>query len=224
MNRIERIRAIILEGTNTDPESLSQEQRIFLSLCVGNIITHPILNNPNEVEEEVDRIIKDLRGLRRRIKALDRDAKYLTRKYQDEDKKDEIFARMSEAIENNDLQAHESAVDELAALQSRPQEEWVDLATLHHLDELERSLVRTGERAISVARLGPGRRKNRKAHKVALHAARAYLELTGKKPTYRGGGTTQFSRILEKIYKVEGINAGLRGPVEAAMQKLQEDP
>jgi hypothetical protein len=73
---------------------------------------------------------------------------------------------------------------------------------------------------------GRGRRKHARAYLVAERLAHYYLEATKERPTYGTDGnipSTPYTRCLEGLFKILGINAGLRGPAEAACRTMKDE-
>lgn len=174
---------------------------------------------PSSIETEIDGILRDVRKLRQRIVALDGRAKALARQHAERDEAQEITDAIIAASGDKDKILE--AVQRFDALSKRPKTEWVDYAALRHLDALDDALRKPVELAIAASPPGAGRRPNRRAYRIALAAAKVFRDLSGTEPTFWNGGSTPFSRMLERIYAAAGIKADIRKPIEAAMHELK---
>jgi hypothetical protein len=102
-------------------------------------------------------------------------------------------------------------------------EEWVDIAALRQLDELERALVRPVEIAIGLSESTPagrGRPPELAARAVALTIASALLDLTGKAPTYRRNSTA-YARLTAAVFEFLDERADTDRACKWALTKLQ---
>lgn len=147
---------------------------------------------PGNAENEAEKLRAKLASTIEAIEGLDRYAMALARREADRDRLDQIV----------------------------PREEWVDYAAIAAISALRAALVFPIERAISNAPTGAGRPPNRQAYGVAESAYLIFEEVTGKKPTFWNGGDTDFSRLVEQLFKAYGIKSTLRKPIEAAMHKF----
>jgi len=196
MSSFERVRLICADVAGVDWHRCDVETGQRINRIASRIPTHPHpMRDPKAVEKEVDQIIKEIRSLRKRIASMDEYAKSYAR-------------RTVQPVYDGSIQ---------------PQEDWVDFAALRHVDALEAAMRNLGALAIELSPPGAGRPKNRHAHDVALAAAHAFKELTGDDPTFWNTGSTPFSRMVEALFRELGVKAGLRGPIENAMQKLATD-
>lgn len=221
MRDFKKIWAICADIAQVDETTCSQDTAQRITRIASTIPMFPDrMKEPRKIEREVDQIIKDIRSLRKRISALDDYARSCARRAADRPE----FKDVLEAIADSecDPEAMNAAVQRFETLSQKPRSEWVDFAALHHLDALETAMRDLGLQAIARTSPGAGRRGNQHAHKVAFAAAKAYVDLTGEQPTFWNGGSTPFSRMIERLFAELEIKAGIRGPVEAAMQKLNE--
>ncbi|MEO8530928.1 MAG: hypothetical protein ABI459_06880, partial [Deltaproteobacteria bacterium] len=187
---ISDIREVLLSGTGRTSETLDREHDFELTSLIFAMVSRPKVEAPSKTELEIDAILKLTKDLSRRIEALDKDVRTWARNHHDEDEKATIFGRLEVAISADDMAAHAAAVSDLTEIHERPLASWIDFAALSHVKELERCLTLTQIRVIELAPKGAGRPKNRKAHNVALAAARAYVLLTGEQPTFWNQGQT----------------------------------
>ncbi len=201
------------------PEAVSDS----VHLRIAKMLTAPAWSKPKDAEAEIDAILRDVRGLRRRVQGLHHHTAALARQAKDAREREDALNRVAVAADESDLVAHARAVDELKRIMFQPKEQWVDFAALHHLDALERCLTVAAGDVIEAAPSGRGRPANRHANRAALEAARIYIGITGEMPTFWNGGSTPFSRLVDEVFAVAGISVQLRQPIEAAMRKLRAE-
>lgn len=218
MSRYNRLKAILADVAGLDESKCDRQTARRITELVSKIPTtpHPI-SEPQRIEREVDLILKDVRSLRKRIASLDASARSYARRAADRDKMLELMTAIADAPDD------EEALRNFNEFSQRPAEEWVDFAALQHLDHLQDAMEKLGARAVELAPAGAGRRRNQHAYDVAYQAALIFVELTGKQPTFFNGGSTPFSRMLERIFAELGIKATIRKPIEAAMHKLRSN-
>ena len=222
MSSFERVRLICADVAGVDWHRCDQETGQRINRIASTIPMHPNpMRDPKAVERDVDQIIKEIRSLRKRIASLDEYAKSYARRAAMREEFTEICSEI--ACAGADPIAQEKASARFEAHSKRPLEEWVDFAALRHIDALEAAMQELGARAIELSPTGAGRPRNKHAHDVALAAARAFKELTGDHPTFWNTGSTPFSRMVEALFRELSVKAGLRGPIENAMQKLASD-
>ena len=79
------------------------------------------------------------------------------------------------------------------------------------------------EQLDEIGSVGPGRQKKAAAHKVAEVTAKAFANVTGERPTYsekKGDVFGKFTPLLQEVFEILGIKAGLKGPAEAARDSI----
>ncbi len=212
---------IIAEGCGLDPftPDSSLAKRLNYYAVMAMTAADPGWRRPDHTEGQIEETLRDLRKLRKSLRALDGFTLSALRRSADGAYRAALAnleAAAKGGVESAILAAHE----ELAAAMAQPTSEWADLKALAQLDALEAALTEQAQRVVSIAPSGAGRRPNLAAYRLAEVAVRAHMELAGSKPTYWTGGSTPFSRMLDSLFNALGVSAQTRKPYEAAMHKL----
>lgn len=209
-----------IDLTTCDQATRKKVRKEGLRVALESVDSRP-WDKPGAIESEIDGIIADIRSLRRRIQALDNYALALARMEADRPEREAALQAMADA--GNDPDRREAAHQRLIDLPNKPKEDWVDFIAIRHLDELEAALVFPATEAITRAdRSGRTKKRNLAAYDLALAAAHAYQNLTGKTPGNWTGGNTPFMRMVEQLFEVAGIRASVRKPIEAAIHNLRQ--
>jgi hypothetical protein len=208
-----------IDFATCDPE-VAGRVRSWASRCLD---AQNVWSRPRKVEASVEAVLRAIRDLRKKINSLDPSVLEIARA---------THAKANAAVgsEDGDYPSDKKlAVTEIfewwwARLPS--EQDLVDIAALHHLDNLERALVRPVEIAIRLTEgtpLGQGRPPELAARAVALTAARAVLDLTGKVPTYRRYGTP-YAKLVESLFEFlfPGGNLDFERACKWALTKLPE--
>lgn len=223
--------AALLGGQNNNAE-IAQRARIndVLETMIGQPLHPPHTNAlsaynppiPDFVNLPAPPSYKDLREIISYLELIDKNLEDNMiklsgfNKYPDEIEKCNAISRNLSDARLNEMSlvvlmgAHCSAVYSTAVLRFGVSNR------LTELRELQRAHYPTGK----------GRKKNARAYLVAEKLARFYANRCKEKPSYGTGDgripSTSYTRALERIYEILGIQATLRGPAESAIAGLTD--
>ena len=222
---IDALNNLIFRHCNIRKEDLLGEDRTMLILARVRILSAlRSWDKPSEIEASVEMARRKLQGAIKAVESLDNYAKVLTRREAtreaDEDRRNN-FVKLLETA-NGEADKRELTAAFLESDQPLSQEQWIDLATVRHMKELERSLRRPIEVAIEVSPSGPGRPRDRTAYALSDIACSLFVHFTGSQPTFWNGGKTPFSRFVAELFVVSGLTSSIRKPIEAAIHKYKD--
>ncbi|MEO9463902.1 MULTISPECIES: hypothetical protein [Alphaproteobacteria] len=212
----------IERATGVNPNTVRDERmRLYFFNGAAMVFSPPVWSRPKEIEEELEGIRADIRALKKRIHNVDRFAIGMARR---EATKQDLEQFTKEVIEAKDNQVMVDSLVEgyFAKMRAVTPDKYVDHAAIRHLEEMEKCLVRPIEVAIEASPKGRGRPKNNRAYEIASFAAKAYLHLTGEKPTFWNGTDNAFTILVEELFNLGSVLADIRKPIEAAMSKLEQ--
>lgn len=223
-NTHEEAKECIFTCCNRNPETIERETYSRLSIMMAKMSSAArAWQKPSEIENQLENARKKIREAERAIAELDNYAKSLARLEADRNIDNDFQATIIEIDQSNlpdDVKTDRinQACSEWLS-QDRP--EWVDHAALGAMERLHHALSYPIEKAIPNTSTGSGRPPNRRAYLVAEYSYLIFQDLTGSTPTYWNGGETPFSRMVTGLYRIYGIRATLRKPIEAAMHKYK---
>lgn len=182
-----------------------------------------VWSKPNEVETQLEAVRSKLFDAMEAIRGMDNYAKSLARREADKGSFSDL-GRLVLELSNSEMDEEQRKIkmEKLSETwKPQPKEQWVDYAALEAMEKLRASLVNPIEKLIQISPTGAGRPPNRRAYAVAEYAYLIFVELTEQKPGFWEGGKTPFSSLVEELYQIYGIRAGLKKPILAAMHKYE---
>lgn len=170
--------------------------------------------NPGKVEEDIEDARQKILEAVKAIEALDGWVRAMARQKADgatsadRDKKALEIISLNLSAEETSLRLHEE-------FKPPPREEWADIAALREMKRFRDGLAYPVEMIIPAVPQGRGRRKDVRAHGVAIALARGYVHLTLKEPRFRNEGQTPYGRLVAGAFRILEIKTGVRMPAEA---------
>jgi len=218
---VDDLKQLVVKHCGVDEASISKEDHLALVSYNWQLISAKyVWKNPAKIKEELEIARTKIRDAISAIEDLDNYAKSLARMEAGRDERERHTARIIELTQNEPIDRPNIALEEyLQSYQPPPKEEWVDHAALAKMRDLEIALQYPLEFAIPNAVVKRGPKPNRAAYSVAEIACVLYIRFTGKKPGFRKGGETPFSRLVTDLYQVLQIYADLKKPIVAALSK-----
>lgn len=163
-----------------------------LAILEGKITNHA------EIEDQLERTRKRIRDLQRDFASLSGWAK---------------------SVASTEIERRRGVSDLDRAIDPPPRHKWPNIALPALLDEWFDGLEFVATKIVTASPPRKGRKKNIKAYRAAELCLEGFVLSTGKEPTFWNGGDTEFSRVVCQVFEIMEIDGGIRGPIEAAMQK-----
>lgn len=220
MISLDAVQRLVCEHSGLDQTMLGQAElrrlnQVALPVFLAGIHQHPTRDQrPDLLEQDLEEVRKKLRDIIRQIEALDAWALAVARR-----------AKVRREIDaaGTDVNAIMAAMERAERV---PPEEWPDKAAIRHLRDLENGLKDPIGTLFEKARGlpdGRGTKPNLVARNVALCAARALSELTGKPVSYWRDGTA-FAKLTASLFLAFNIKADTRRACEWALSELTKSP